>query len=80
MIVMGAIQFDAVIEGGTIRVPEQFRKSANNSMVRVTIRDEALSGSSNAMAWQRFLQGIKACEDHEPVGFECVNFDREVSL
>jgi hypothetical protein len=77
---MSAIQFEAVVENDTIRIPEQFRASVRKGKVQVTIRDESVSAGKNAMAWQRFLEEIKACDDNEPIEFERVNFDREVVL
>jgi hypothetical protein len=75
MLKMSVIQFEAVVENDTIRIPEQFRASVRKGKVQVTIWDENASESRNAMAWQRFLKGIKACDDHEPIEFERVNFD-----
>jgi hypothetical protein len=80
MIKMNAIQFEAVVENDTIRIPERFRTSIRKGKVQVTIRDEDAPENKNAMAWQRFLKGIKACNDHESIEFERVNFDREVIL
>jgi hypothetical protein len=79
MIIMSAIHFEAVVENDTIRIPEQFRTSVRKGKVQVTIRED-VSENKNAMAWQRFLKGIKACEDHDLIEFDRVNFDREVVL
>jgi hypothetical protein len=75
MLKMNVIRFEAVIENDTIRIPEQFRASVRGGKVHVTIQDDDASESKNMMAWQRFLKGVNACEDHEPVEFERVNFD-----
>jgi hypothetical protein len=76
MLKMSVIQFETVVENDTIRIPEQFRASVRGgNKVHVTIRDDDASERKNAMAWQRFLKGVKAGEDHEPVEFERVNFD-----
>jgi hypothetical protein len=77
---VNAIQFEAVVENDRILIPEQFRASVRKGKVQVTIRDEDVSENKNAIAWQKFLKGIKACDDHEPIDFERVNFDREVVL
>jgi hypothetical protein len=77
VIVVSAIQFETVVENDTIRIPEQFRTSVRKGKVQVTIRDEDASENKNAIAWQKFLKGIKACDDHEPIEFERVNFDHE---
>jgi hypothetical protein len=74
---VSAIQFEAVVENDTIQIPEQFRTSVRKGKVQVTIRDEDASENKNAIAWQKFLKGIKACDDHEPIEFEHVNFDHE---
>ena len=77
---MSAIQFEAVVEDNTIRIPEKYRTVLPKAKVYVAIWEEGTAVSKNAGAWQRFLQGIKACADHEPIEFERVNFNREVAL
>ena len=77
---MSAIQFEAIVENNTILIPEKYRAAMPRAKVHVAIWDEETAMSGNAKAWQRFLQGIKACADHEPIEFERVNFDREVAI
>jgi hypothetical protein len=75
---MNAIQFEAIIENNTIQIHERFKTSIHKDKVQVTIRDANVSENKNAMAWQRFLRGIKTCDNHESVEFERVNFDCEI--
>jgi hypothetical protein len=44
---MSAIQFDAVVENGTIRIPEQFRTSVRKGKVRVTLLTDPVRESVN---------------------------------
>jgi len=77
---MNAIQFETVVENDTIRIPERYRGNLHRGKVQVTILDEAAPENKNAKAWRRFLEGIKACTDDEPIEFERVSISREVVL
>jgi hypothetical protein len=77
---MNAIQFETVVENDTIQIPERYRGTVHRGKVQVTILDEGVPENKNAKAWRRFLQGIKASTDDEPIEFERVNFTREVVL
>jgi hypothetical protein len=77
---MSAIFFETVVDDNIIRIPEQFRKSIHRGKVQVSVRNDDTPMNKNHAAWQKFLTGLEACPDDEPIEFERVNFNREVIL
>jgi hypothetical protein len=77
---MSTIFFETVVVDNVIRIPEQLRKSIHRGRVQVSVRDDDTPMNKNHAAWQKFLTGLEACPDDEPIEIERVNFTREVVL